>query len=695
MGVKGLWEILDEARCYTDIKDLSTLRGKILAVDVSIWLYQFIKAVPSSHKPDEVSPLVIGGLFQRLCKLLHYGIKPIFVFDGAAPTLKSETVKQRQALRHSADSDYQRIAKKLLKNRMKLAALDSDLPANDQRQENESIIPPIDQFLELSDTDEELITFNFDKDSCYFESFIDDSNAFMDIDINSPDFKCLPFHIQEKVLFGYRKRTLNLKEATNDPQQSDDIFSPDSSLQFSRAQVEAVIKRRRLMSALESIRGSDASLDFYSDPSAKKQERLVASNSEKAYVFVKNSRAGWSFELTEEAGSTVKSQDLEKDPIEAEDGPEDECEFMKSLFGDEDGASPLDSTIETRELGASREDGKYKEEPEVEPEESTIQMPPPKPRVQLSELYEMILSDEESKTDHLSEPVLKISETKKFVKDSAFTAPLAAEAKERIVLDQDYQEFIKKVSDSDANYSHLVDQLRQERSVLSAQFESLQAASTAPTKALTSAFMQLLHDFGLPFIMAPFEAEAQCAALEDLVHGVISDDSDCLLFGAGRVYRHFFSSKSNCKCYNTSAWCNQFTRTDLVVLAHLLGCDYCVGVPHFGPKRATELLKAIKTLSGGYDSVDVLISEIKCFACSSEEINPRLQKMLSESLPSSFGERRVTDAFYRPIVDVVAKDSIKWRPFNLEALCDFMAKKALWPRERTRRSLELLKKYIS
>ena len=31
-------------------------------------------------------------LFNRICKLLYYHIKPVFVFDGATPTLKKMTL---------------------------------------------------------------------------------------------------------------------------------------------------------------------------------------------------------------------------------------------------------------------------------------------------------------------------------------------------------------------------------------------------------------------------------------------------------------------------------------------------------------------------------------------------------------------------------------------------------------------------
>jgi DNA excision repair protein ERCC-5 len=41
----------------------------------------------------------LTGIFRRLVKLLFYGIKPVFVFDGKFPELKRETVRRRQEYR--------------------------------------------------------------------------------------------------------------------------------------------------------------------------------------------------------------------------------------------------------------------------------------------------------------------------------------------------------------------------------------------------------------------------------------------------------------------------------------------------------------------------------------------------------------------------------------------------------------------
>lgn len=57
--------------------------------------------------------------------------------------------------------------------------------------------------------------------------------------------------------------------------------------------------------------------------------------------------------------------------------------------------------------------------------------------------------------------------------------------------------------------------------------------------------------FGLPYIIAPMEAEAQCAYMEltNLVDGVVTDDSDVFLFGARSVYKNIFDDRKYVETY--------------------------------------------------------------------------------------------------------------------------------------------------
>lgn len=115
MGVQGLWTIL--APCARPIK-LETLAQKRLAVDASIWIYQFLKAV-RDKEGNALRNSHVVGFFRRICKLLFFGIKPVFVFDGAAPVLKRQTIAGRKMRREGRKEDALKTAGRLLAVQMK------------------------------------------------------------------------------------------------------------------------------------------------------------------------------------------------------------------------------------------------------------------------------------------------------------------------------------------------------------------------------------------------------------------------------------------------------------------------------------------------------------------------------------------------------------------------------------------------
>jgi DNA excision repair protein ERCC-5 len=113
MGVQGLWKLLNPTSRQVN---LNGLEGKVLAVDISIWLHQATKGVRNSNSPNAH----ILVLYNRICKLLYAKIKPIFIFDGLnVPILKRKTLENRRKKRNDAERNVKNIEEKIQENLLK------------------------------------------------------------------------------------------------------------------------------------------------------------------------------------------------------------------------------------------------------------------------------------------------------------------------------------------------------------------------------------------------------------------------------------------------------------------------------------------------------------------------------------------------------------------------------------------------
>ncbi|CAL9769124.1 unnamed protein product [Musa acuminata subsp. burmannicoides] len=116
---------------------------------------------------------------------------------------------------------------------------------------------------------------------------------------------------------------------------------------------------------------------------------------------------------------------------------------------------------------------------------------------------------------------------------------------------------------------------------------------------------ELLQMFGLPYIIAPTEAEAQCAYMEmtNLVDGVVTDDSDVFLFGARNVYKNIFDDRKYVETYFVKVSVELerelgLDREKLIRMALLLGSDYTEGVSGIGIVNAIEVIQAFSEEDG-------------------------------------------------------------------------------------------------
>lgn len=128
--------------------------------------------------------------------------------------------------------------------------------------------------------------------------------------------------------------------------------------------------------------------------------------------------------------------------------------------------------------------------------------------------------------------------------------------------------------------------------------QDIQVRNEHKMRSMTFTYMYLLQEllrlFGIPFVVSPMEAEAQCAELVhlSLVEGIVTDDSDVFLFGGSRIYKNMFNQQKYVECY-MAADIEREMRLDrgkLVQLAFLLGSDYTDGIPGIGPVAAIEIL---------------------------------------------------------------------------------------------------------
>jgi DNA excision repair protein ERCC-5 len=209
------------------------------------------------------------------------------------------------------------------------------------------------------------------------------------------------------------------------------------------------------------------------------------------------------------------------------------------------------------------------------------------------------------------------------------------------------------------------------------------------TSTMISECQHLLSLFGLPYITAPMEAEAQCAELVHLglVDGIVTDDSDIFLFGGTRVYKNMFNQAKFVECYLASDLSSEFglTRENLISCAELLGSDYTTGLPGVGPVTAVELLGEFGDLSSFVAwFTAVQRGEIPPADDKPHPVRRKFRRAHGTKLflPPSFPDARVRDAYLHPQTDA-NPEAFRWGVPDLGALRRFLSATVGWSEERT------------
>uniref|UniRef100_H2YUZ7 XPG N-terminal domain-containing protein n=1 Tax=Ciona savignyi TaxID=51511 RepID=H2YUZ7_CIOSA len=255
MGVLGLWKLLEGSGRPVN---LESMEGKILAVDISIWLNMAVKGMRDLHGQAANNAHLITLFHRLICKLLYFGI-PVFVFDGGAPALKKRTLKERRQRKEMNLNKTKIASEKVLQNYLKRQVLQLAVKTKEGKgvvlslttvEEDIFNLPAMKDGLVLEESDEERedqwMQRSQTRDTVYGSAMqVGDFHEMMQIDVSSDDFKSLPSDIQHELL-------LDIQEIKKRRRTQLEVM-PEESSSFSNYQLSGLLEKRKLTSQIRGI----------------------------------------------------------------------------------------------------------------------------------------------------------------------------------------------------------------------------------------------------------------------------------------------------------------------------------------------------------------------------------------------------------------------------------------------------------
>ncbi|KAJ3917879.1 flap endonuclease 1 [Lentinula edodes] len=259
------------------------------------------------------------------------------------------------------------------------------------------------------------------------------------------------------------------------------------------------------------------------------------------------------------------------------------------------------------------------------------------------------------------------------------------------------------------------------------------------TKQHNEECIRLLKLMGIPVIVAPSEAEAQCAELArgGKVYAAGSEDMDTLTFNAPILFRHLTFSeakKQPISEINLSAALQglDMNMSQFVDLCILLGCDYLEPIKGVGPKSALKLIREHNGLRGVVKHLRAKTAEKeKAVAeaaeeeeaeeedpaptsdveqpdgsdieeASSSKPKPKAKKKGAKgkgkggvSMPEEWPWEEAKELFLKPDVTPADELDLDWKNPDVDGLVQFLVTEKGFNEERVRKGAEKLSKYLN
>lgn len=269
-------------------------------------------------------------------------------------------------------------------------------------------------------------------------------------------------------------------------------------------------------------------------------------------------------ELNDKKTITEVEESKVKETIELKDKSNEfsDFEFTGDTKFEEDLNKYLDDLNLPETLNKNTNDEKVNEEV-IKPSTSYEEIPSPKP----SGLTIDFLENEDNEFVNLVDKKIidKITESpKKQIKLVELKPPTE---------DQLANKAVKKQKEVKIDLSETLKLVR--------NMEKVKRQTNTVAESIIEDTKELLNLFGIPYVISPMEAEAQCAILEELnlTKGTITEDSDVWLFGAKTVYKNFFNQSKFVMKYTFEEieLKSKLTRDNLICFAMLTGSDYTEG----------------------------------------------------------------------------------------------------------------------
>jgi len=197
------------------------------------------------------------------------------------------------------------------------------------------------------------------------------------------------------------------------------------------------------------------------------------------------------------------------------------------------------------------------------------------------------------------------------------------------------------------------------------------------TKEMVNEAKELLNLLGIPVVQAEEEGEAQASVMcaKKQLDGVVSQDFDCLLFGAPELYRNigitgkrkvagknfYVEVKPQHIALEKALGELNLSREKLIWLGILVGTDFNEKFPRIGPKTALKLVQ-------NNDSLEEIIKETKH--------------------EPEFDYNQIVELFMNPASRAVSPKELEKHSPDKEKIIEFLVEKHDFSKERVSNTLD-------